>query len=57
MNKKIKGMIQIKSTVQIIFLLAGISGSRFCVLPATLHEVFSAKPELINKIVIDFLQE
>ncbi len=34
-----------------------IPGSRFCVLPDTPHEVFSAKPELINKIVIDFLQE
>ena len=34
-----------------------IPGSRFCVLPATPHEVFSAKPELINKIVIGFLQE
>ena len=34
-----------------------IPGSRLCVLPATPHEVFSAKPELINKIGIDFLQE
>lgn len=34
-----------------------IPGSRFCVLPATPHEVFSAEPKLINKIGIDFLQE
>lgn len=32
-----------------------IPGSRFCVLPDTPHEVFMANPELINKIVIEFL--
>lgn len=34
-----------------------IPGSRFCILPDTPHEVFSANPELINEIGIDFLQE
>jgi pimeloyl-ACP methyl ester carboxylesterase len=33
-----------------------IKGSQFCVLPNTTHEVFSEKPELINKIAIDFFK-
>ena len=40
-----------------IELYHAIPGSRFCVLPNTPHEVFSAKPELINKISVDFLKE
>ena len=34
-----------------------IAGSEFCVLPDTPHEVFSAKPELINKISIAFFKK
>lgn len=34
-----------------------IKGSQYCVLPNTTHEVFSEKPELINKIAIDFFKE
>jgi pimeloyl-ACP methyl ester carboxylesterase len=33
-----------------------IKGSQFCVLPNTTHEVFTEKPELINKIAIDFFK-
>jgi pimeloyl-ACP methyl ester carboxylesterase len=33
-----------------------IKGSEFCVLPNTTHEVFAEKPDLINKIVIDFFK-
>jgi pimeloyl-ACP methyl ester carboxylesterase len=33
-----------------------IPGSSICVLPNTPHEVFSAKPDLINTIGIDFLK-
>ena len=32
-----------------------ISGSEFCILPNTPHEVFRDSPELINKIAIEFL--
>lgn len=34
-----------------------IPQSSLCVLPDTPHEVFTAKPELINKISIEFLKE
>ena len=34
-----------------------IEGSQFCVLPNTSHEVFSERPDLINKIAIDFLKK
>ena len=34
-----------------------IPESRFCVLPNTPHEVFSANPALANKIGIAFLKE
>ncbi len=34
-----------------------IPGSRFCVLPNTPHEVFSANPALVNEIGIAFLKE
>lgn len=33
-----------------------IKGSQFCVLPNTTHRVFHEKPELINKIAIDFFK-
>jgi len=33
-----------------------IKGSQFCVLPNTSHEVFTEKPDLINKIAIDFFK-
>lgn len=33
-----------------------IKGSQFCILPNTTHEVFSEKPDLINKIAIDFFE-
>jgi len=31
-----------------------ISGSAFCVLPDTSHDVFAERPELINRIALDF---
>lgn len=34
-----------------------ISRSSFCVLPATTHFVFNERPELINKIAIDFFKK
>jgi pimeloyl-ACP methyl ester carboxylesterase len=34
-----------------------ISGSQYCVLPNTTHEVFSERPDLINKIALDFFRE
>ena len=33
-----------------------IKGSQFCVLPNTSHEVFTERPDLINKIAIDFFK-
>lgn len=33
-----------------------IKNSQFCVLPNTTHEVFSERPDLINKIAIDFFK-
>jgi pimeloyl-ACP methyl ester carboxylesterase len=33
-----------------------IKNSQYCVLPNTTHEVFAEKPDLINKIAIDFLK-
>ncbi len=33
-----------------------IRGSQYCVLPNTTHEVFAEKPDLINKIAIDFFK-
>ena len=33
-----------------------IKGSQFCILPNTTHEVFFEKPDLINKIAIDFFK-
>ncbi len=33
-----------------------IKNSQYCVLPNTTHEVFAEKPELINKIAIDFFK-
>jgi pimeloyl-ACP methyl ester carboxylesterase len=33
-----------------------IRNSQYCVLPNTTHEVFAEKPELINKIAIDFFR-
>jgi pimeloyl-ACP methyl ester carboxylesterase len=34
-----------------------IKGSQYCVLPNTTHDVFAEKPDLINKIAIDFFKE
>ncbi len=34
-----------------------INRSQFCVLPNTSHEVFTERPELINKIAIDFFKK
>jgi pimeloyl-ACP methyl ester carboxylesterase len=34
-----------------------IKGSQYCVLPNTSHEVFAEKPDLIDKIAIDFFKE
>ncbi len=33
-----------------------IKGSQFCILPNTTHEVFAERPDLINKIAIDFFK-
>jgi pimeloyl-ACP methyl ester carboxylesterase len=33
-----------------------IKNSQYCVLPNTTHEVFTERPDLINKIAIDFLK-
>jgi pimeloyl-ACP methyl ester carboxylesterase len=33
-----------------------IKNSRYCVLPNTTHEVFAERPDLINKIAIDFFK-
>jgi pimeloyl-ACP methyl ester carboxylesterase len=33
-----------------------IKGSQFCILPNTTHEVFADRPDLINKIAIDFFK-
>src|SRR5687767_12820920 len=33
-----------------------IKNSQYCVLPNTTHEVFAERPDLINKIAIDFLK-
>jgi pimeloyl-ACP methyl ester carboxylesterase len=33
-----------------------IKGSQFCALPNTTHEVFAERPDLINKIAIDFFK-
>jgi pimeloyl-ACP methyl ester carboxylesterase len=33
-----------------------IKGSQFCVLPNTTHEVFTERPDLINKIAMDFFK-
>ena len=33
-----------------------IKNSQYCVLPNTTHEVFSEKPDLINKVAIDFFK-
>jgi pimeloyl-ACP methyl ester carboxylesterase len=34
-----------------------IKGSEFCILPNTSHEVFAERPDLINKIAIDFFNK
>lgn len=34
-----------------------IKGSQLCILPNTTHEVFSKKPDLIDKIAIDFFND
>ena len=34
-----------------------IKGSQLCILPNTTHEVFSEKPDLINKIAIEFFKD
>jgi pimeloyl-ACP methyl ester carboxylesterase len=34
-----------------------IKGGQFCILPNTTHEVFFEKPDLINKIAIDFFKD
>ena len=34
-----------------------IKNSQYCVLPNTTHEVFAERPDLINKIAIDFLEK
>ena len=34
-----------------------IKNSQYCVLPNTTHEVFAERPDLINKIAIEFLKE
>lgn len=31
-----------------------IKGNQFCILPNTSHDVFTEKPDLINKIAVDF---
>ena len=33
-----------------------IKNAQYCVLPNTSHEVFTEKPELINKIAMEFLR-
>jgi pimeloyl-ACP methyl ester carboxylesterase len=33
-----------------------IKNSQYCVLPNTTHEVFTERPDLINKIAIDFFK-
>jgi pimeloyl-ACP methyl ester carboxylesterase len=33
-----------------------IKGSQFCVLPNTTHEVFAERPDLINKVAMDFFK-
>ncbi|MBT1688575.1 alpha/beta fold hydrolase [Dawidia soli] len=33
-----------------------IKGSQFCILPNTTHEVFAERPDLINKIAMDFFK-
>jgi pimeloyl-ACP methyl ester carboxylesterase len=33
-----------------------IKNSQYCVLPNTSHEVFDERPDLINKIAIDFFK-
>jgi len=33
-----------------------IKNSQYCVLPNTTHEVFTERPDLINKIAIDFFR-
>ena len=38
-----------------IHMHRSINGSEFCVLPNTPHEVFMVRPDLINRIAIDFL--
>ena len=34
-----------------------IKNSQYCVLPNTTHEVFAERPNLINRIAIDFFQK
>lgn len=46
-------MIRLEHAVEMHRL---IKNSQFCVLPKTSHAVFSDKPELINKIAIDFFR-
>jgi pimeloyl-ACP methyl ester carboxylesterase len=33
-----------------------IKNSQYCVLPNTTHEVFAERPDLINKVAIDFFK-
>lgn len=47
-----KDVIKLEHGVE---LFQKISGSQFCILPNTPHEVFSKSPELISKIGIEFL--
>ena len=63
-------LAQIKSRVLIVYgdkdviklehgleIHRAISGSEFCILPDTPHEVFSTKPELINIIAVEFFNK
>jgi len=34
-----------------------IKGSKFCVLPNTSHDVFTERPDVINKLSIDFFEK
>ena len=63
-------LAQIKSQVMVVYgdkdviklehgleIHRAITGSEFCILPDTPHEVFSAEPELINEISIAFFKK
>ena len=49
-----RDMIKLEHGIEMHHLL---KGSQFCVLPNTSHAVFSEKPELINKIALNFFSK